>query len=420
MDCRIVVFRSLLTGSFFVTYDGTSIKESGYRYRPRRIAIVRKPEFFKTWLMRILINNCYAIYHKRSRIILNNQCLDGKEVQGDYEYVEIPDVVNSKIDMTLEQLEEPKKSGKFSRIKIASAVAVFVVVCGVFCVVNPAMAAKVPVLGYVFQMVQHKVSYSGDYRGEKLEKETKDSILTTKDQGIRLTASEVYSDGFSVFVTMQMECDDYDFSKIKPIPSIGGQSVCLATRYGINEQIGEEDQDIVLQGENDGTHTFVGMMKFDKENFSEINGYVNIAVETIYLDDPETSEGAGIQGNRKLKIPYTTDKEHGKEILVNKKLKDDFTVKKVFVSPYQLVILNDTREVDYEIGVYDQNGNRLRLEQAAHSDQGFNRDLYSIRGKRIEKVSIYVKIGGTGLELVEADETEAKEIADYDFTVDLQ
>lgn len=242
------------------------------------------------------------------------------------EHVEIPDVVNSKIDMTLEQLEEPKKSGKFSRIKIASAAAVFVVACGVFCVVNPAMAAKVPVLGHVFQLVQHKVSYSGDYRGEKLKKETKASILTTKDQGIRLTASEVYSDGFSVFVTMQMECDDYDFSKIKPIPSIGGQSVCLATRYGINEQIGEEDQDIVLQGENDGTHTFVGMMKFDKESYSEINGYVNIAVETIYLDDPETSEGAGIQGNWKLKIPYTTDKEHGKEILVNKKLKDDFTV----------------------------------------------------------------------------------------------
>ena len=60
-----------------------------------KIQTLRKPEFFKTWLMRILINNCYAIYHKRSRIILNNQCLDGKEVQGDYEYVEWMDMMNN-------------------------------------------------------------------------------------------------------------------------------------------------------------------------------------------------------------------------------------------------------------------------------------------------------------------------------------
>lgn len=59
-----------------------------------KIHTLRKPEFFKTWLMRILINNCNAIYNQKSRVVLDNEIILEGTAESDYENVEWQDMMN--------------------------------------------------------------------------------------------------------------------------------------------------------------------------------------------------------------------------------------------------------------------------------------------------------------------------------------
>lgn len=59
-----------------------------------KIHTLKKPEYFKTWMTRILINNCKAIYNKNSRWILNNEMpIEGAE-DNDFANIEWQDMMN--------------------------------------------------------------------------------------------------------------------------------------------------------------------------------------------------------------------------------------------------------------------------------------------------------------------------------------
>lgn len=53
-----------------------------------KLYTLRKPEYFRTWLIRILINNCNAIYHQRSKVILNNEIILEESTDSDYTSIE--------------------------------------------------------------------------------------------------------------------------------------------------------------------------------------------------------------------------------------------------------------------------------------------------------------------------------------------
>lgn len=51
-----------------------------------KISSLRKEEFFKTWLTRILINECYKIYNQNKKIIYLENC--NSETLGDFSYTD--------------------------------------------------------------------------------------------------------------------------------------------------------------------------------------------------------------------------------------------------------------------------------------------------------------------------------------------
>lgn len=60
-----------------------------------KIYTLRKPEYFRTWLIRILINNCNAIYRQKSKIILNNEIILEETTDADYASVEWQEMMHS-------------------------------------------------------------------------------------------------------------------------------------------------------------------------------------------------------------------------------------------------------------------------------------------------------------------------------------
>lgn len=59
-----------------------------------KIHTLRKPEYFKTWLMRILINNSNAIYNQRSKMVLDNDILIGEIEEDSFDNIEWQEMMN--------------------------------------------------------------------------------------------------------------------------------------------------------------------------------------------------------------------------------------------------------------------------------------------------------------------------------------
>lgn len=70
-----------------------------------KINTLRKPEYFRTWMVRILINNCNAIYRQRSKVVLNNEIILEETVDADYfnvEWQEMMSYLNEKQRIVVE------------------------------------------------------------------------------------------------------------------------------------------------------------------------------------------------------------------------------------------------------------------------------------------------------------------------------
>lgn len=59
-----------------------------------KIHTLRKNELFKTWLIRILINNCNAIYRQQSKWVLNEELPEEGGIDDGYLSVEWQDMMN--------------------------------------------------------------------------------------------------------------------------------------------------------------------------------------------------------------------------------------------------------------------------------------------------------------------------------------
>ena len=112
---------------------------------------------------------------------------------------------------------------KFGKIGKGAAAAAAAAVIGILGLgyFNPVLAAKIPLIGKIFERVEDNATYSGDYTDKKTVLTNEDhegnldtSDYTIADKGITLTASEAYCDGYSIFLTVNIEKEDADFTHI--------------------------------------------------------------------------------------------------------------------------------------------------------------------------------------------------------------
>lgn len=355
-------------------------------------------------------------------------------VSGIQEEITVPDETEKKFQETLNNIgnsnsynitqNRHKRSGLWY-MGVAGAAAAFVFSSVLYFSANPVKASKIPLIGHIFEQVEDKSFYPGEYNKTQLldKKIDEQDVFKSNDKEISITASEVYSDGFSVFVGLKIDSQKFDFKNMFKRADTEGNGICLATSYGINSPVSVLDYDISLTGENKGEHTFIGMAKFDKGSYSVENGRLKIKVSAIYLDDDT------IEGNWELNIPYKTDKEGGKEIILNQHTNTGLTVQKVFISKYQLVLQSkvpytmpyadktdaeiieecgnkkstlDKEEIErirqikqydfFEFAVFDKDGKPLLSEGRTEVDGNneLQSTMFSLNGKDVSKIHVYV------------------------------
>ena len=207
-----------------------------------------------------------------------------------------------------------------------------------------------------FEKVEDDAAYSGDYADKKTVLTNEDSVgnldtsdYTVSDKGITLTASETYCDGYSIFLTVNIESEDADFTHI-PEHYTGMNVADNQTAAGFYiggtwsvDGSSPEWLENTFDGKVIDSHTFAGMLKINLEEKYTGSGELNLNVDGLGYDDDRMLDGEEISASHwtdgvwNITIPFEVNPTDVKTIEVGEK-KGNITFEDVVVSPYQVIV----------------------------------------------------------------------------------
>ncbi len=270
-----------------------------------------------------------------------------------------PEISDNEIRIHRRRKEQMNKFGKIGKGAAAAVAAVIIGTLGLG-YFNPVFAAKIPLIGKIFEKVADDVIYSGDYTDKKTVLTNEDHAgnldtadYTISDQGITLTASEAYCDGYSIFLTVNIESEDADFTHI-PQHATGMNVTDNRTAAGFYiggtwsvDGSSPEWLENTFDGEVIDSHTFAGMLKIDLAEKHTDNGELILTVNGLGYDDDRMLDGEGISashwtdGSWNIVIPFEVNATDVKIMEVGEK-KGNITLEDVVVSPYQVIVHTTT------------------------------------------------------------------------------
>lgn len=261
--------------------------------------------------------------------------------QKGYENISIPAGLDDAVKKGIEEGRRMKKRQRRRKLAgFGGAAAAVALTAGVL-YSNPALAAKLPLIGHIFQEVEQSIPYPGNYSDkaavleepeslgtEALEtgkegsgtEHTGTSLYSAADKGITLTASEVYWSASKVNITFSLEYD-----KLGEMPSYqqgyegtnSNDAVQMMGRILVNgkEVAGEID----LYGRQTDGRTFVGAGQVNLEEIQPQEGdslELELTLDQLWWNDASYAyreeEGASqyssarvCQGTWKLSLPVS-------------------------------------------------------------------------------------------------------------------
>lgn len=273
------------------------------------------------------------------------------------EEMEVPDEVWNRYEYALETLpkratgkKDKRKVGKVWKAAAGIVAASLAVVVGL-CFANPAFAQNIPGVGTIFEKIQSTVEYSGDYTTKDYTaKDSEEKTLAgASDQGIQITPSEVYCDGQSVYITVNIESekggfdgmsDEYterfldengEANKANVISTLGSFQL---KSDGKNEELDSDE----FQGEVINDKEFVGLYKVDLKDIVTKEDVLKLHFDSLTYSYAIGDEYTNIAGDWNLTIPFTADMQNSKVYEVKEENDKGYGIDKVFVSPYQVVV----------------------------------------------------------------------------------
>ena len=270
-----------------------------------------------------------------------------------------PEISDGEIQVRKRRKGKMKKFGKIGKAVAAAAAAVVVGILGLG-YFNPVLAAKIPLIGKIFDKVEGDVIYSGDYTDKETVLTNEDhtgNLDTTEfsvsDKGITLTASEVYCDGYSIFLTVNVEAEDADFTHI-PEHYTGLNTADNKTAAGfyingtwnIDGNTSEQFEN-TFEGKVIDSHTFAGLLKMNLAEKTAGSGKLNLNISGLGYDDDrmlnneEISASHWTDGAWNIVLPFEVNETDVKIIEVGEK-KENITLDDVVISPYQVIVHTTT------------------------------------------------------------------------------
>lgn len=332
----------------------------------------------------------------------------------------------------IKKSDSQKKSNGLKRagIMIAGAAAALCLGIG-FCAANPVLAAKIPLIGRIFQVEEKKVSYSGNYseKAQRLSPLAETGTETIKEnnpysqisEGITFTISECYADSMAMYLAVTIEAaagfpkDFVDAARNTDLDylSLGIDSTAAIdfTAAGLGKVFFDPaygtEAPHSIEGNFVDSNTFAGIIRFPLTNLSmtDENGDIKkldsapeyftceLEITDIYaygaqedLFDPSDYGLVELPGKWSFpEIEVTVDDSETIIKNINQTNDEGVGIRAVRKTAYeieaQLIVPEGGSIGDYMIFMADADGNRLE-------SRGGNAEVYNVYQRNAGKITI--------------------------------
>ena len=318
--------------------------------------------------------------------------------------IKIPDNIDEVIYKGVNKAVMDKKIKNQKNNKLIGSVAAGIGIMFAIGVVTPT-SANIPIIGGVFEKIQDEIGFSGNYSSYATSVNE-----TVYDNGIGVTLSEIYCDGESLYVSYKVESEekfqytkyeydserDYDITEEEAEKIVGNQLLYSGDgKVNFSSKTLNNHGVAGFEGKFIDDYTFVGVEKYDLEDMN-----IDIPDEFEYEITIKNLRCVPWRGDEKdqvlngkwsFKIPVKVDRESSKIITVNEINDEGYGVKDITVTPFEIKIVtehkSDKKILDYYVEAYDENGNRLDMD-----NQRWNEDnsITTIQSKGKEYKSLEV------------------------------
>ncbi len=344
-----------------------------------------------------------------------------------FDDIPVSDHLEETVRSSMEAVRKERRKARRKHLLIgcASTAAAFAA-AAVFCVANPSLAAKLPLIGGIFSDLEDDFIYPGDYsdraqvltpqetteevsEAESTEAAQPADAYTATDQGVTITASEIYCDGLSVYLSLDVYTETplgYHYD------SAGNQTPATVYLSGSSYfdgalnpggSIGNTDFHTEQLDEN---HV-KGMLKIDLPAPSFDGGSVHqldISMKafgadydnpdgtpvSVYENPAETA--LWIRGDWDLSLPCTIDTS-GLQAFEGLNPEDtEGNITDVYISSYQVIVQHVPVPDEWGnpmsgICAFDQDGNPLKH---GSNSSPFGYDFFTLDGKQPSEIRFYV------------------------------
>ncbi|WP_242841793.1 DUF4179 domain-containing protein [Clostridium beijerinckii] len=300
--------------------------------------------------------------------ILNNVNILEEELELDDIEVTSKDIKEIKKQVFKNIKINKKQNTIIKRITIAAASISFVFTVGA---INPALAEKLPIIGSIFKVIEKNVESPADY-----SKYAASLNEVVSDNGIKVTLSDILCDGEGLYVAYKVESKEsfkYELNGNEPLDS---DQLLENEAY---HKVNFSDNELVmgkvsgLDGKFIDEHTFIGMKKYylnslGKEIPDNFDFEVKITSLTIpvFYNNPKNQI---FNGNWAFKVPVKVDKSISKNIDINYKTDNGFSIDSIKVTPFSVVINSTNPDNEhYNMKVIDDKNRNLKPDSGRSLD----------------------------------------------------
>lgn len=293
--------------------------------------------------------------------------------------IKLPEGIDESIDRGIKMAVRDKCKKKSSRIKkVFGGIAVGVIITSGIGISNPALARKIPIIGGLFEIVQDKAEFKGDYTSyvQKVGK-------SVTSNGVTVTLDEYVCDGKSIYTTYKVVSEtpfkyiryNYDPVIDKKITKEEADKLIgtdlkdkSTTKLSFSNEVSNGNGKGRLVGRYMDENTFIGVQKYDLRNLKNIPDnfeFENNITELTSLSWRMGEPDQVFKGKWNFKIPVKVDKSAVKEIKVNEE-KEGLGLKKITVTEFEIIVdyinkygLKASPENSLWVRVKDEKGNEL-------------------------------------------------------------
>lgn len=207
-----------------------------------------------------------------------------------FNHIVIPQNLSDVVDQGLKQGEILRRKRNIHKKLIPfTSVAAALFLSFIFLAANPSLAAKLPLVGHIFERFQFKNSFSGDFasvatplakedattsKAEKTEgKNSNNNELTNSDNalysqtagGTTVTLSEVYCNNQALYLSLVIECTDKIPDTLLDLEGQPNIAFYTTEKYSFyDDSVKEKDVNVYYpEGEFINAYTYAGILRID-------------------------------------------------------------------------------------------------------------------------------------------------------------